>query len=206
MDLNISFESTQAIQTARLLGFKAIAINKTILATSDFRSLKSTTTPHCPDLKVYNRLTIAVNQPSQLPLLSKIDISMFDMLAIRPMNDSVLRSLLSSFPSSFHILSLDLTQPLLTTSMRPSLSKLIDSGVQIEVDFASCLKDSSGRVQCINQCRQVLSTFSSGAFLSSGARNILEMRSPGDLANFSTKILGLRSKNSKLRLGWVGWT
>ena len=195
MDLNVSIDTHAALQTAKLLGFKVIALNKTMLANADFRG-------HCSKfenlefsgLKILRRLTVSVNQPAQLAQLSKLEISSmgYDLFAIRPMNDNVLKSLLETPLVNMSILSLDLTQPILTTSMRPALAKLISSGVQIELEFSSCLKDSSGRVQCINQCRTVLATFKSGVFITSGAKSVLEMRSPTDLENFATHVLGLR--------------
>ena len=195
MDLNVSIDTKAAMQTARLLGFNVIALNKNVLATADLRGHRSKfETTDFPGLRILRRLTISVNQPAQLAQLSKLDISSmgYDLFAIRPMNDSVLKSLIESPLHNLDIMSLDLTQPILTSSMRPALAKVISSGVQIEVEFSSCLKDSSGRVQCINQCRNVLATFKSGVFISSGAKNVLEMRSNTDLTNFAMHVLGLR--------------
>jgi len=195
MDLCLSIDTYQALQTAHLLGFKKVALNRTVLATSDLRSHRAKfEATEYPGLEILKRLTVSPNQASQLAQLGTLDFKSmgYDILAIRPMNESVLRAILEAKSTPASILSLDLTQPLLTLGMRPALADLLASGTQLEVEFAAnCLRDASGRVQCINQCRHVLSTFKSGVFLSSGAKSVLEMRSPTDLINFS-QVLGLR--------------
>ena len=196
MDLCVYSEDPRVYDTASSLGFSLVAFTKQVSSNFDLNSLKFPTLKH-DRLLVLNRLTVAVSHPSQIAQLATIDRSAIDLLAIRPSNDQVLKTLLEKCPPNFQIISLDLSQPLLTTSMRAGMKKLISQGIFFEIEFSSVLRDTTARGICVNQCRLVLNTFASGVLLSSGARNALELRSSFDLDLFAQGVLGLRGSPSK---------
>ena len=200
LDLNVCFETAAALETAKDLGYRIIAISKTVPASSEVRAADSTSSLPQTDgagMTVLRRITLALSSVAQLSVLAQLYCNRkgFDIIAARPLNDTVLKALCDK--GACDIISLDLSASILSSGLRSSLKSAIDRGVSIEVEFGTCLRDISCRTSMVSQCMQFLSSFSKGVVVSSGARNVLEMRSPVDLQNFAKSVLGLKSDSQK---------
>ena len=194
MDLSVYSEDERVLETAASLGYTVVVLNK-ILTNFQQNHIKFPIIKH-DKVVVLNRVTFVVSHASQIAM---IDLKNFqaNIFALRPANDQVLKFILDKEISNFHVISLDLAQPLLAMNMRTSMSKLIKRGVVFELEFAPMLRDANVRGVAVNQCRLVLNTFAEGVALSSGAKNALELRSPFDLDAFAEGVLGLRGAPSK---------
>ena len=198
IDLNVCFETEAALETAKDLGYLMIALSRSIPASSDLRSL-SFPTIHSGSLSitVLRRVTLIISSVSQISVLSQLYTARkdFDIIAARPVNDTVLKALCEK--GLCDLISLDPSCQLLSSSSRSAIKSAIDRGISIEVEFGPCLRDMSIRTSMVSQCKQYLSSFTKGVFVSSGARNVLEMRSALDLSNFANCVLGLKTNSAK---------
>ncbi len=197
VDLSLCCETAQTLEEARNLLFKIAAFNKVIPVSSDLRSSRKSGDSQITGLTLLNRLTVVISNVAQIPILNQIEAARlgYEVIAVRPLNESVLKAICEK--GQCDLISLDLTTQILSPGVKNSIKSAIGRGVGIEIELAPFLRDNSSRPIFISQCRQHLSSFGSGVFLSSGAKNLLELRSPSDLDNFGTAVFGLKSKSSK---------
>ena len=193
MDLSIYSEDERVLVSAASLGFTVVVLNKVV---TNFQHIPKFPIVKNEKIVVLNRVTFVISHASQIAM---IDLRNFhaNIFSLRPANEQVLKFILDKEITNFHVISLDLAQPLLSMGMRAGMKKLISLGVCFEVEFAPLLRDAHVRGICVNQCRLVLNTFADGIIFSSGAKNALELRSAFDLDVFAAGVLGLRGNPSK---------
>ena len=193
---NLQSDSAACLMTAADLGYGVIVLNNVVPITTDFRSHR------CPyktpnNLNIIKRLTVVLSSVSQLPLLEHIQVAKlgYDILALKPLNDSTFKAVCDKAETS--IISLDLTSSILNGSTKNAVKAAKDRNIWFEVEFAPFFRDQSSRQSIMTQSRQHLSNLTPNVFVSSAAKNPLELRTVSDLDNFGSAVLGLKGVSSQ---------
>jgi RNase P/RNase MRP subunit p30 len=204
--MDCCLNSVDLVERAHQLGFKIIVLNKNIQP-NEFSNISGfPNLPSVLDLRLHTRCTVPISNPNQLHAIVASHLAMknFDLFAVRALNDTVLKAIAeqSSF-DCIDILSFDLTQPILTFTHAKHLKQIISKGIKLEIDFACALRDFTGRINIINQAQLILKPFKNDVLFSSGAKNLLELRTPEDLKIFREGVLGLGRDDGNYLETWL---
>lgn len=145
-----------------------------------------------PELKVFTRLTIVVNDSSRLVNLNKYQNN-FDILAIKPVNEKSLQH--SIINLNIDLISIPLDTKLNFYLKHKIIGKGLDKGIKFEVCYGPLISSqpSSGRKLMISNLIQLIrATRSNGLVISSGAVTAINIRAFNNIINFF-ETLGLRS-------------
>jgi len=138
------------------------------------------------------RLTLAVTTSTQLSVASRaLQLQpSYHLIALRPLSEEVLQQACEK--GDFDVISLPLEERLPFPLRGKDIAPFLSRGGFFEIELAPALRDSGQRRTVLQNVGPLLhATRGKNVFVSSGAAEPMEMRSPRDLANFAT-VAGLR--------------
>ncbi|GAX73183.1 hypothetical protein CEUSTIGMA_g636.t1 [Chlamydomonas eustigma] len=142
----------------------------------------------------FTRLTVSTSEPFQPQSWLEV-IRSYDIAAVRPFSERALQQACTSL--EVDIISLDLGQRL-PFKLRPQyIDAACKRDVRFEIQYSSGLRDQASRRHLFSNA-QALSRLLRGRNLviSSGARNMMELRGPKDIINMGT-LFGMSQEKAK---------
>ena len=158
---------------------------------SEIRTLKTKR----PQLKFLSRLTVPLEEHSQLHQLSSDDVLSYDILAVQPTTDKLFHQACTSL--AIDVISLDMTNRLPFFLKFPTVNAAIERGIHFEIVYSHAIRDNTLRRYLISNALELV-TFTKGknVFISSGAENPMDFRGPYDLVNLGL-LFDLKEEQSK---------
>ena len=216
-DLNVSFlknprETEKLVSKAAKLGFETIAICKTFrlrtekkkkrqdavkltpINWDDFPAIQHTKKTH-PNLKVYSRVTVQLDEQSQVHQLSSDVVQSFDILAVEPATEKLFQQACKTL--ELDIISLNMTDRLPFFLKFPTVNAAIERGIHFEIVYSPALRDPTQRKTLISTALDLV-VFAKGKniIVSSGAENELDFRGPYDIINLGL-LFNFKEEQSK---------
>jgi len=204
-------ETEKLVSKALKLGFETIAICKTYrfkkekkkgqtadklapLNWDDFPAIQDLKKTH-PKLKVYSRLTVQLDDQSQVHQLSSDVVQSFDILAVQPATEKLFQQACKTL--EIDIISLDMTDRLPFFLKFPTVNAAIERGVHFEITYSPALRDPTQRKNLISTALDLV-VFAKGKniIVSSGAENELDFRGPYDIINLGL-LFNFKEEQSK---------
>ncbi|CCD23865.1 RNA-binding RNA processing protein RPP1 NDAI_0C02050 [Naumovozyma dairenensis CBS 421] len=149
-------------------------------------------------MKIYSRITLVIDDPSNGQSLSKISQA-FDIIAALPISERGLT--LATTNLEIDLLTFNYGQRLPTFLKHKSICSCVNRGVKVEVVYSHALRDIQSRRQYVQNVRSVIrSSRSRGIVISSGAQNSLECRNILGVSSL-IKLLGLESDKCTKAMG-----
>ncbi len=173
--------------TLEELGYTHIALNYT-LNHSDKIPSNQTINPINLDLlkefqnrlKLYTRVTIIVDEPSQGQSISKLQNG-FDIVSVLPISEKGL--LLACNSLDIDLITFDYSKKLPTFLKQKTIGAAIKRGVKFEITYSNFLKNEN-RPQFINNTLNLIrASRNQNLVVSSGAQQSVELRSFPDVLN-----------------------
>ncbi|ODQ58893.1 hypothetical protein WICANDRAFT_23350, partial [Wickerhamomyces anomalus NRRL Y-366-8] len=173
--------------TLEELGYTHIALNYT-LNHSDKIPSNQTINPINLDLlkefqnrlKIYTRVTIIVDEPSQGQSISKLQNG-FDIVSVLPISEKGL--LLACNSLDIDLITFDYSKKLPTFLKQKTIGAAIKRGVKFEITYSNFLKNEN-RPQFINNTLNLIrASRNQNLVVSSGAQQSVELRSFPDVLN-----------------------
>lgn len=185
-DLNVCVSPQDEVEAARVaarLGYDVIALTATVRArklgpehtprprpTADFIE----TSDGGPlrmggkrKLRVLRRITLIIEDASQLVVLSSTALTKWDLVAIAPTSEKLFQQCLQF---DFDIIALDFAKKQQFYLKRPQLHVAVERGIVFEISYAGALGDSQARRFLIgNACSVARVTMGKQTIISSGA-------------------------------------
>ena len=202
MDLNIVVEEDKIrdsdtviidkVKRSISLGYKVIALAVHV----DGRNLAKTTVVAPPKIhkthkfdkkvSIYTRLTVTMDDQAILYKLSQSQWAKeYDILAIQPLNEKIMQSFCSG-NIDCDILTLNMSEKLPFDLKRVNLTLPVVRGSVFEINYSQALSSQTARVNVISNGQLLVDkSRSKSILLSSGARNLLFLRSPYDVCNLA---------------------
>ena len=148
-----------------------------------------------PRLKVYTRLTVQLDDQSQVHQLSSDPVQSHDILAVQPATEKLFQQACKTL--DVDIISLDMTERLPFYLKFPTVNAAIERGIRFGIVYSSAIRDSSQRKNLISTALDLV-VFAKGRniIISSGAVNELDFRGPYDIINLGL-LFNLRRNNQK---------
>ena len=156
-----------------------------------------------PNLKLFSRLTVVVNDPARCQGLTKIQ-HCFDILAIQPLSEKALQLCTSNL--DIDLVSLNFANKLPFFLKHKTVGSAIDKGIKFEICYATVVggyaTDQTVNVQLVkknffnNVLQLIRSSRSKGLVVSSGALSPLQARGSLDVLTL-LKSVGLDSGRSR---------
>ena len=215
-DLNIAYlknprETEKLVSKAIKLGFQTIAICQTFrlqkgkkktkdadkltpINLDNFPAIQDMKKSH-PKLKVYSRITVQLDDQSQVHHLSSDAVQSHDILAVQPATEKLFQQACKTL--EVDIISLDMTDRLPFYLKFPTVNAAIERGIHFEILYSPALKDSSQRKNLISTALDLV-VFAKGKniIISSGAENELDFRGPYDIINLGL-LFNFKEEQSK---------
>jgi len=164
---------------------------------SSSSSSSSSSPAHTIPIKKYKRLTVVLNEVSQIgPLNSnQIITDNFDIVAVQPTDEKTFNAACAT--ANVDIISLDVSTRL-SFGLRPAIVHQATSrGIYFEVAYSLSLRDPSTLRYFVSTAVSITrSTRGKHFIISSGALSDMELRSPKDIANLCS-LFGLAFSNGK---------
>ena len=134
-------------------------------------------------IKIFNRLTIEISEQKEIFQLTKPNnyLKSFDILAVRPKNDKILESCLTS-ELNCDIITIDLYEKFSFMSKKKLFQTAADKGMFFEIEYGKFITDNESRSNFISNfilLNQVLK--GNNLIISSGAENVFMQRNPEDI-------------------------
>ena len=134
-------------------------------------------------IKIYKRLTIEISEQKEIFQLTKLNnyLKSFDILAVRPKNDKILESCLTS-ELNCDIINIDLYEKFSFMSKKKLFQTAADKGMFFEIEYGKFITDNESRSNFISNfilLNQVLK--GNNIIISSGAENVFMQRNPEDV-------------------------
>jgi len=196
MDLNLAWDVRAAREMAlqaQKFGFRVIAFDCK-LSPSQLRKLQPFGIT-VPGLRVLRRITLLLgSEPTDVSEVPRC----WDILCVQPLSEEAWRKCCSGeFPCD--VISLNLGEKLPFRMKRSEIDGFTQRRGFFEIIFTQALRDSSARRYVFQNSQEFIRvTRGKNVILSSGAGNVMEMRSPEDLRNFA-QVLGIpRGMNEEL--------
>lgn len=131
-------------------------------------------------LKLYTRVTIIVDEPSQGQSISKLQNG-FDIVSVLPISEKGL--LLACNSLDIDLITFDYSKKLPTFLKQKTIGAAVKRGVKFEITYSNFLK-SENRSQFINNTLNLIrASRSQNLIVSSGAKESVELRSFPDVVN-----------------------
>lgn len=218
-DLNIVLknnprETEKIICRAIDLGYEMIAVNSTCELTTA-KSKKEKQKPLClpsfnwkdlPGIKalmdsnqninVFSRVTVKLEDQSQLHQLASTPFSTFDILAVTPTTEKLFQQCCSSL--EVDIISLDLTSRLPFYLKLSQVRQAVQRGIHFEIVYSPAIRSTSQRKYIISNALEIVrATKGKNTLLSSQAESTLDLRGPYDISNLGL-LFGLKEEQCKV--------
>ena len=215
-DLNVALrddprETVKLISKAVQLGFETIGLCKIFDPTKgvkkgqkmegmtpmnwnrfpEIRELKKTHTK----LKILSRITVLLDDPGHVYLLSHDAIQSYDILAIQPRNEKLFQQACQTL--EIDVISLNMMERLPFFLKFPTMNAAIERGVHFEITYSPALRDPSRKKTLIAQAINLVAMAKGkNIIVSSGADNEMDFRGPYDLINLGL-LFNFTEKQSK---------
>ena len=147
------------------------------------------------------RLNVAAEDPAaaQAAFSNTAVVNSYDILAVQPQSERVFQQACTSL--AVDIISLDLSKRLPFRLKPFAIQAAVARGIHFEIAFAPALRDPGARRQlfanALALCRE---TRGRNIVVCSGARSLMELRGPYDVANLAT-LLGLTTQQAQAAVG-----
>ena len=215
-DLNVArlcnpHATEELLLRAAKLGFGTVAVCKTFhvkkqkkkgpetekltpINWDDFLGMKELKKTHAK-LKLMSRLTVLLDDQSQVHQLSSDAVQSFDILAVQPATEKLFQQACTTL--EIDIISLDLTHRLPFLLKFPTVNAAIERGVHFEIIYSPALRDPTCRKNLISTALDlVVFTKGKNIVISSGAENEMDFRGPYDIINLGL-LFNLTEEQSK---------
>ncbi|XP_022782813.1 ribonuclease P protein subunit p30-like [Stylophora pistillata] len=223
-DLNVPFlddprATEKLVAKAVKLGYETIAVSKTYIFQNEVekgkKKGKRKVTDHVavtpmnwdslpsiqdmrkrnPKLKFYSRITVPLEDQTQVATLSSELVQSFDILAVRPTTDKLYQQACKTL--EIDIISLDLTRRLPFHLRFPAIHAAVERGVHFEIIYSTALRSPSERTTVLSIAMDlVFFTKGKNIIVSSGAEEELDFRGPYDIVNLGM-LFKLKDEQSK---------
>ena len=135
-----------------------------------------------PKLKFYSRITVLLNDQSQVHQLSSEAVQTFDILAVQPSTEKLYQQACKSL--EIDIISLDMSRRLPFYLKFPTVHAAIERGVHFEIIYSTAFRGTNERTQLLAiAIDMVVFTKGKNIIVSSGAEHELNFRGPYDIVN-----------------------
>lgn len=137
-----------------------------------------------PDLKVFTRLTVIVNDSSKLINLNKYQ-NYFDIIAIKPQTEKSLQN--SIINLNIDLISIPLDTKLNFYIKHKIVGKALEKGIKFEICYGPLISSTSTltrKLMISNIIQLIRATRSNGLIISSGSKNPINLRSFHNIMNF----------------------
>ncbi|XP_020917229.1 ribonuclease P protein subunit p30 [Exaiptasia diaphana] len=217
-DLNIILKSNpreteKIVCKAIELGYEMIAVNSTCELTT-VKSKREKQNPlglpsfnwkELPGIKafmdsnqninVFSRITVKLEDQSQLHQLASNPFSTFDILAVTPTTEKLFQQCCGSL--EVDIISLDITSRLPFYLKIPQVRQAIQRGIHFEIVYSPAIRSTSQRRYVISNALEIVrATKGRNTLLSSQAESVLDIRGPNDISNLGL-LFGLKEDQCK---------
>ncbi|NXD13437.1 RPP30 protein, partial [Nothocercus nigrocapillus] len=197
------------------VGYSAVALNHVI----DFKEKKqeivkpvspSELFPSLPivqgtskQIKVLNRLTLVVSDPSHCNLLrsTSANVRLYDIIAVFPKTEKLFHIACTTL--DVDLICINVTEKLPFYFRRPPVNVAIDRGIYFELLYAPAIKDSTMRRYTISNaislmqiCKGKVSSHRENKIINSNSSGPLELRGPYDVANLGL-LFGMSESDAK---------
>lgn len=192
------------------LGYETIGINRTITPEAKpKRNTEKIPSPPdlsqlpgledvkrvCPRLKLLSRITVVVEEQSQLRYIAGEPVQSYDIVSVRPMNEKLFQQVCQTGEAD--VLSLDMTSRLAFYIKHPQVKLAIERGMSFEITYSPAIRDENLRRNVIaNALELVRVCKGKNVTLSSGAESVMELRGPYDVTNLGL-LFGLKQDQTK---------
>lgn len=135
-----------------------------------------------PKLKFYSRITVLLDDQSQVHQLSSEAVQTFDILAVQPTTEKLYQQACKSL--EIDIISLDMSRRLPLHLKFPTVHAAVERGVHFEIIYSTAFGGTTERTQLLAIAMDmVVFTKGKNIIVSSGAEHELDFRGPYDIVN-----------------------
>lgn len=208
---NDSRETESLISKAVKLGYETIAISSTFLLTNIKKTKLKTSCPSPVDwneiptvktlkarnknLKILSRLTVPLEENSQMHQLATDTVLSYDILAVRPGTDKIFQQCCGNL--DVDIISIDMTSRLPFYLKLPQVKQAIERGIHFEIVYSPAIRDNTQRRYIISNAMELVrASKGRNIIMSSEAENQMDLRGPYDVANLG-RLFGLKEEQCK---------
>ena len=220
-DLNVPYledprETEKLVSKAVKLGFETIAICKTHRLKHEVGKGKKNKTKDSnqlspidwsvlpaiqdmkmknPKLRFYSRITVLLDDQSQVHQLSSEAVQAFDILAVQPSTEKLYQQACKSL--EIDIISFDMSRRLPFYLKFPTVHAAVERGVHFEIIYSTAFMGTTERTQLLSiAMNMVVFTKGKNIILSSGAEHELDFRGPYDIVNLGL-LFNFKEEQSK---------
>ena len=148
-----------------------------------------------PKLNVYTRITVLLDDQSQVHQLSSEAVQTFDILAVQPSTEKLYQQACKSL--EIDIISLDMSRRLPFHLKFPTVHAAVERGVHFEIIYSTAFKGTNERTQLLAiALDMVVFTKGKNIIVSSGAEHELDFRGPYDIVNLGL-LFNFKEEQSK---------
>ncbi|XP_031561574.1 ribonuclease P protein subunit p30-like [Actinia tenebrosa] len=208
---NDSRETEILISKAVKLGYETIAISSTFLLTNNKKTKLKTSCPppinwnEIPavktlkaknkNLKILSRLTVPLEENSQMHQLATDTVLSYDILAVRPASDKLFQQCCGSL--DVDIISIDMTSRLPFYIKLPQVKQAIERGIHFEIVYSPAIRDNTQRRYIMSNAMELVrASKGRNVIMSSEAENQIDLRGAYDVANLGM-LFGLKEEQCK---------
>lgn len=135
-----------------------------------------------PKLNFYSRITVLLDDQSQVHQLSSEAVQTFDILAVQPTTEKLYQQACKSL--EIDIISLDMSRRLPFHLKFPTVHAAVERGVHFEIIYSTVFGGTTERTQLLAIAMDmVVFTKGKNIIVSSGAEHELDFRGPYDIVN-----------------------
>ena len=146
-------------------------------------------------LKFYSRITVLLDEQSQVHQLSSEAVQAFDILAVQPSTEKLYQQACKSL--EIDIISLDMSRRLPFYLKFPTVHAAIERGVHFEIIYSTAFGGTTERTQLLAIAMDmVVFTKGKNIIVSSGAKHELDFRGPYDIVNLGL-LFNFKEEQSK---------
>lgn len=220
-DLNVPYledprETEKLVSKAVKLGFETIAICKTHRLKHEPEKRKKNKTKDSnqlspidwsvfptiqdmkmknPKLRFYSRITVLLDDQSQVHQLSSEAVQAFDILAVQPSTEKLYQQACKSL--EIDIISFDMSRRLPFYLKFPTVHAAVERGVHFEIIYSTAFRGTTERTQLLAIAMDmVVFTKGKNIIVSSGAEHELDFRGPYDIVNLGL-LFNFKDEQSK---------
>lgn len=204
-------ETERLISKAAKLGFQTIAINKVFTLKKSGRKEENTPVPwprkwdevqairrfkkEYPKLRILSRLTVPLDEQSQVHQLASDRVQAYDILAVEPRTEKHFLQAVTTLEAD--IISLDFKNRLPFYLRHPQVNKAIERGIVFEIVYSPAIRDTSQRRYTISNALDLVRVSRGrNIIISSEAVDEMDLRGPYDISNLGL-LFGLKEDQSK---------
>jgi len=148
-----------------------------------------------PKLRFYSRITVLLDDQSQVHQLSSEAVQAFDILAVQPSTEKLYQQACKSL--EIDIISFDMSRRLPFYLKFPTVHAAVERGVHFEIIYSTAFRGTTERTQLLAIAMDmVVFTKGKNIIVSSGAEHELHFRGPYDIVNLGL-LFNFKEEQSK---------